>query len=140
MVDAHWQIYVTWIITALAGAFGIGVGYAVLKTDLSAFKNEVKTYKDTASAAAAAAAIVASEQLVSIKERVSKVEDKMEFQVGYDRCKDMRGECNDRVLAQLKELNEQIKTNRETVIGQMRETEKFIGRLEQYMLKNGVGK
>lgn len=133
----HWHIIIGWGITALAGAFGIGVGYAVLKTDLAAFKHEFRIYKDTASAAAAAAAIVASEQLTSIKERIAKVEGKTESQVGYDRCRDMRDECNNRIVSQLAELTKQVNANRETVINQMRETEKFIGRVEQFMLRNG---
>ncbi len=134
---AHWHIIIGWIITALAGAFGIGVGYAVLKTDMASFKHEFRTYKDTETAAAAAAAIVASEQLTTIKERVAKVEGKMESQVGYDRCHDMRDECSNRMSVQIADLSRQISMNRDVVINQMRETEKFIGRVEQFMLKNG---
>ncbi len=130
---AHWHIIIGWGITALAGAFGIGVGYADLKTDLAAFKHEFRLY----AAAAASAAIVASEQLMSIKERMSKVEGKMESQVGYDRCHDMRDECSSRLSVQLTELTRQIQANRDVVVNQMRETEKFIGRVEQFMLKNG---
>jgi archaellum component FlaC len=134
---AHLQVYITWVITALAGAFGIGVGYAVLKTDLAAFKHEFRIFKETASAASAAAAIVASEQLTTIKERIKTVESKMELQVGYDRCRDMRSDCNDRIVAQLQELSKQVQANREVVMNQMRETEKFIGKVEALMLKNG---
>lgn len=133
----HWQIYIGWAITALAGAFGIGVGYAVLKTDLAAFKHEFRVFKETASAASAAAAVIVSEQLTTIKERIRTVESKMEFQVGYDRCRDMRSDCNDRIVDQLQELTRQVQQNREVVIVQMRETEKFIGKVEALMLKNG---
>jgi hypothetical protein len=133
----HWNIYVSWIITALVGAFGIGVGYAVLKADLSSFKREFQTYVHTAASAAAAAAILAGEQLTGVKQRVDKLEDKLQLQVGYDRCKDMRSECNERIVSQLQELNRQITNNRDTVISQMRETEKFMGRVEQYLIKNG---
>jgi hypothetical protein len=135
---SHWQIYITWIITALAGAFGIGVGYAVLKTDLSGFKSEFRIYKETISASAAAAASMAAQQITHIEDRIERVESRIEEQVGYNRCKDMREDCNRRVVTQLSELGKAIQTNREVVIAQMRETEKFIGRVEEFMKKNGM--
>jgi hypothetical protein len=134
---SHWNIYISWIITALVGAFGIGVGYAVLKTDMSGFKNEFRAYVHSASAAATAAAILATEQLTGVKTRVEKMESKIDFQVGYDRCKDMRSDCNDRIVLQLTELSRQVAGNREAVVTQMREVEKFIGRVEQFLIKNG---
>jgi hypothetical protein len=133
----HWNIYVSWVVTALVGAFGIGVGYAVLKTDLSSFKREFQLYVHSAAAASAAAAMLAGDQLTGVKARVSKIEDKIDSQVGYGRCKDMRGECNERIISQLQEMARQISNNRDTVISQMRETEKFIGRVEQHLIKNG---
>jgi tryptophanyl-tRNA synthetase len=85
----------------------------------------------------AAAAMLAGDQLTGVKARVSKIEDKIDSQVGYGRCKDMRGECNERIISQLQEMARQISNNRDTVISQMRETEKFIGRVEQHLIKNG---
>lgn len=151
---AHWQLYITWIITALAGAFGIGVGWTVLKEQVKSQRAEFKsytesaqrefiTYKEAASVAATAAATAATAaanaQSLALKERLTRIEEKIDTQVGYPRCKDMRDECNTRIVSQLAEIVKQIQVNRETVLSQMKETEKFIGRVEQFMQRNGVG-
>ena len=154
----HWQLYVTWLITALFGAFGVGVGWTVLKEAVKSQKRDFKNYtenaakefinyKDTTTLAATAAAhaatavaqastVAMNERDTALKERLTRIEGKIDTQVGYGRCKDMRDECTVRIISQLAEISRQISVNRATVIGQMKETDKFIGRVEQFMKDN----
>jgi hypothetical protein len=154
----HWQIYITWLITALAGAFGIGVGWTVLRESVRTQKNEFEKYTDNAAkefinykeattlaatAATHAATTVAqsattamNERDAALKDRLTRIENKIDTQVGYGRCKDMRDECSSRIISQLAEISRQITANRDTVIGHMKETDKFIGRVEQFMKDN----
>ena len=155
---AHWQLYITWLITALAGAFGIGVGWTVLRESVRSQKGEFKSYTENAAkefvnykdattlaatvaahaatAVAQAATLASNERDAALKERLSSIEKKIDSQVGYGRCKDMRDECNVRIISQLAEISRQISANRDTVIAQMKETDKFIGRVEQFIKDN----
>lgn len=146
---SHLNVYITWLITAVAGAFGIGIGYAVLKTDLANFKHEFQAYRDATSASASGIAstaaatsgvvVATSEQLISLKERVYRIEGKQESQVGWVHCREMRDDCGERIGAQLAEITKQITNNRDVVVAQMKESDKFIGRVEQF-IKNNNGK
>jgi hypothetical protein len=135
--EAYLNMIITWVISFVAGAFGVGVGYATLRTQLKAFIHEFDVYKDTASSAAAAASVIAGEQLINIKERVSKIEGKTEAQVGYDRCRDMRDECNRRLGVQISDLSRQVSENRTIVTTALQEIHTFIGRVDAHMAVNG---
>lgn len=137
MTESHLNMIITWGISFLAGAFGVGVGYATLKTQLKAFIHEFEVYKDTASAASAASAVIAGEQLINIKERVAKIEGKTESQVGYDRCRDMRDDCNRRLAVQISDLSKQVSENRHVVTTALQEIHTFIGRVDAHMTTNG---
>jgi hypothetical protein len=128
---------VSWCITALGGAVGVGVGYATLKQTIKNIQLNFETFKLTNAAAVAAAATVASEQLTTIKERAAKVEGKLEGQISYDRCRDMREDCNRTISKQINELSKQVQENRTTVTDSLKELQGFVGRVEQYMERNG---
>jgi len=134
------HMIVTWGGTFIAGAFGVGVGYATIREQLRSFKEELRNYKETAAAAAAAAAILAAQELTSVKERVSRVEGKSELQVGTPRCGEMRDECQNRISSQLSELSVQVDGNREVVTEYINNLQKFVGRVERYMEENGHNK
>ena len=145
MTDAHLTMLISWALTGIAGAFGVGVGYGVIREQLKSFKTEFKTYKETATSAAAAAAIVASEQLTTIKERVSKVEGRVEWQVPYDRCRDMRDDCNKgredstkAITTQILDLSRQISETRAFMTAALSDLQKIVGRVEAHMDRNGA--
>ena len=154
----HWQLYVTWLITALFWAFGVGVGWTVLKEAVKSQKSDFKNYTENAAkefinykeattlaataathaatAVAQASTVAMNERDAALKDRLTRIENKIDTQVGYGRCKDMRDECSSRIISRLAEISRQIASNRDTVIGQMKETDKFIGRVEQFMKDN----
>ena len=137
---SHINIFISWGVTFFTGILGIIVGYAKLKQQLKSFIHEFEIYKDTATAAAAAATIVAGEQLVTIKERVLRVESKQEAQVGYDRCRDMRDDCSQKLAKQINDLSIQVNENRQIVTTALQDIYKFIGRIDSHILLNGKNK
>jgi len=117
---------VTWIGTLLAGAVGVGVGYGTLREQIRTFKHEFTSYK-----------LAQVEQYVTVKERLEKMENKTEKQVGYEKCKDLRDGCVDRTAVQFTDISRQISENRQIVTAAIADLNKTIGRVEQFMLKNG---
>lgn len=128
----------TWGGSFLAGAFGIGVGYATLREQLKAYKAEFLAYQSTATAAAAAAASLAANELSHVKERVAKIDGKLEMQVGHPMCTEMRKGCQDGISKQLSALSSQVFENRTVVTEYITALQKFVGRVELYMEKNGM--
>jgi hypothetical protein len=128
---------ISWVITALGGAVGVGIGYATLKQGMRSVREEFIIHKQVVAAAAAAAAIIASEQLTTIKERAAKIEEKLEGQVGYNRCRDMREDCNRELSKQINVLATQVQENRTIVTAALNDLQKFVGRVEQFMERNG---
>ena len=97
----------------LSGAFGIGVGWGVIRERVRSLD---KSQKD-------------------LKERVAKNEGKLERQVGTPSCGFLRTECQDRISRQLIEIKAEIKENRDFVVDiveenhkKMEEMFRFIGR------------
>lgn len=101
MID-HWNL----VLTFLSGAFGVGVGYQIVKGALA-----------------------------DHEKRISKVELKLEGQVGSLQCDKNRLSCSNGIETRLDTLAKQIEKNREVVTEYMKRIENFVGRVDQFMDK-----
>ena len=98
----HWNL----LLTFLSGAFGVGVGYQVVKGAIA-----------------------------DHEKRLVKVELKLEAQVGILQCDRNRLSCSNGIDARLDTLSQQIDKNREVVTDYMKRIENFVGRVDQFMDK-----
>jgi predicted DNA-binding protein YlxM (UPF0122 family) len=105
---AHWNIFITLGGTFLAGVFGVGVGYQVVKSAIS-----------------------------DHEKRLVKIELKLDNQVGLVQCDRNRLSCSSTLEKELANLAEQIETNRNVVTDFFQRIENFMGRVTQFMEKNG---
>jgi len=107
---SHWNIFIALGGTFLAGMFGVGVGYQVVKGAIA-----------------------------DHEKRLVKIELKLDSQVGLMQCDRNRLSCSSTLENQLSDLSKQIETNRNVVTGYMQRIENFVGRVSQFMEKNGQG-
>ena len=98
----HWNL----VLTFLSGAFGVGVGYQVVKGAIA-----------------------------DHEKRLMKVELKLEAQVGILQCDKNRLSCSNGIETRLDTLAKQIEKNREVVTDYMKRIENFVGKVEQFMSK-----
>jgi hypothetical protein len=101
-MSEHWNL----LLTFLSGAFGVGVGYQIIK-----------------------GAIADHER------RLMKIEVKLEAQVGLIQCEKSRLLCSNGIATRLEDLSKQIDKNREVVTDYMKRIENFVGKVEQFMSK-----
>jgi len=97
----------------LSGAFGIGVGWGIIREKIKSIDKSQK----------------------ELKERVIRNEMKLERQVGVPSCSTLRIECQNRISGQLMDIKGDIKENRNVVLDiveenhkKMEEMFRFIGR------------
>lgn len=131
------NMLVTWGGTFIAGAFGVGVGYATIREQLKNFRVEFENYKHNANAAIVAASNISNNDMTYVKERIAKIEGKAELQVGQPRCTEMQTACQGRISDQLATLSEQVIENRDTMVDYMTSIQKFVGRVELFMERYG---
>ena len=92
--------WITILIPFLSGAAGVGVAWGVSKTNMEEHDR-----------------------------RINKLEEKLELQVGVNRCDQMRDECRDDLRAMLAEIKAEIIGNRNWVTDRFTEIARFMGKM-----------
>jgi hypothetical protein len=90
--------WLDWILPFLSGFCGVGIGYGTVK-----------------------------QSIADHSRRLDRMEEKLEGQVGDSRCRIMREECRDNISDMLKEIKQEIISNRNWVTDRFTEIARFMG-------------
>jgi len=90
--------WLNWIIPFVSGICGVGIGYGTIKQSLSDHSR-----------------------------RLDRMEEKIENQVGDERCHLMRNECQGSIVRGLNDVKQEIISNRNWVTDRFTEIARFMG-------------
>lgn len=99
-MDLHTD-WAAWIVPCISGAVGVGVAWGI-------FKQRLESYGD----------------------KITKIELKLENQVGAVGCEHIREQCRSTIKDSVDLIRIEVIANREIVVNELREIHKFMGRLD----------
>ena len=93
--------WISILIPFLSGIAGVGVAWGVTKASMEDYDR-----------------------------RISKIEEKIDYQVGINRCDQMRETCKEDLRVLLMEIKAEVVANRNWVIQQFQEIIRFMGKMD----------